>query len=112
MVPEPLAWAANRRLVPAPRVWPAFSVHRYVTAAAVLLLVCVNWPPMVLNWPEKLTPVVLWITTVTDRAVSAAVLSTRSASSLNHGVFPLTRAVGVTTPPPPVGLTVRAIDVV
>jgi hypothetical protein len=83
-----------------------------VTAAAVLLLVCVNWPPTVLNWPEKLTPVVLWITTVMDRAVSVAVLSTRSASSLKNGVFELTRAIGVTTPPPPLGLTVRLIEAV
>src|SRR6185295_13950205 len=79
-------------------------------AAAVLLFVCVNEPPTVLYWPEKLTPVVRWMTTVIDTAVSVAVLSMRSASSLKKGVFELTRGVGVTTPP--VGFTVRLIEVV
>jgi hypothetical protein len=79
----------------------------------VTVLVCKTCPPIVLYIPLKPTPVVRWMTIVTDSEVRTPVLSSRIASSLYQGPLALTAAVTVTPPlPPPPSLTVRLTGVV
>src|SRR5688572_18074148 len=68
---------------------------------------------MVLYMPLKPTPVVRWITIVTESAVRTPVLFNRTACSLNQGPLAFTAAVTVTPPlPPPPSFTVRLTGVV
>jgi hypothetical protein len=84
-----------------------------VIVVAVTALLCKICPPTVLNWPLKPTPVVRWMTIVTERAVIAPVLFSRTTSSLYQGVLELIADVAV-TPPSPTGasFTVRPTVVV
>jgi hypothetical protein len=79
----------------------------------VTVLLCKICPPTVLYCPLKPTPVVRWMTIVTERAVMVPVLFSRMTSSLYQGLLALIAGVTVTPPvPPPPPLTVRAITVV
>jgi hypothetical protein len=80
-LPVPPRWAAKIRPLPADSVCPGASPNWYVTAAAVLLFDCVIWPPTVLYWPLNETPVVRWMTIVTDSAVIGAVFVMRTCCS-------------------------------
>ena len=78
--------------------------------AAVTVLLCKICPPTVLYIPLKPTPVVRWMTIVTESAVMVPVLLSRMTCSLNQGPLALIAGVMVTPPvPPPPPLTVRAI---
>src|SRR5262245_22831394 len=80
---------------------------------AATVLLCRICPPTVLNCPLSPTPVVRWMTIVTESAVITPVLSSRTASSLYQGELELIAFVIVTPPlPPPPSFTVRLTVVV